>query len=179
MSFLAAAVVLVGLLCLFNLVLTFGVIRRLRSHDERLADVAGAPPVLGVGEHIGEFTTTTVDGESLSREQLDTETVVAFFSPDCNPCRTKLPKFVEYARALPGGRAQAVATVVGSATEAAEFVEQLSPVARVVVEEPDEAMSTAFHVRSFPTLLRVEPADDGRLLVTANDVRLGLPVPVG
>jgi len=179
MPFLAAAVVLLGLLCLFNLVLTFGVIRRLRTYDQRLADNAAAPQVLGVGERIDEFTTATVDGEPLSHTQLATETVVAFFSPDCKPCRTKLPRFVEYARALPGGRTQAVATVVGSAAEAAEFVEQLSPVARVVVEEPDEAMATAFHVQAFPTLLRVAPDGDGRLVVTDNSVRLGQPAPVG
>jgi thiol-disulfide isomerase/thioredoxin len=176
MSVLAAAVVLLGLLCLVNLLFTVGVVRRLRSYEHRLANSAGAPPVLGVGERIGEFATTTVDGEPLSHELLDTETVVAFFSPDCAPCRTKLPTFVDYARTLPAGRA--VATVVGSAADAAGFVEQLSPVARVVVEEPDAAMGTAFHVRAFPTLLRVARGDRG-LVVTANDVRLGQPAPVG
>jgi len=36
MAILSAAIVVVGLLCLADLLLTFGVIRRLREHTEQL-----------------------------------------------------------------------------------------------------------------------------------------------
>jgi len=52
MPYLVAAVVLVGLLCLLDLVLTFGVIRRLRSTAE-----ATPRPLTGPGERAGEFAT--------------------------------------------------------------------------------------------------------------------------
>jgi len=41
MAILSAAVVVVGLLCLTDLLLTFGVIRRLREHTEQLAGFRG------------------------------------------------------------------------------------------------------------------------------------------
>ena len=37
MAILGAAIVVMGLLCLIDLLLTFGVIRRLREHTEQLA----------------------------------------------------------------------------------------------------------------------------------------------
>ena len=41
MAILVAAIGLVGLLCLADLLLTFGVIRRLREHTEQLAGLRG------------------------------------------------------------------------------------------------------------------------------------------
>jgi hypothetical protein len=37
MAFLAAELVIVGVLCVLNLLLTFGVIRRLREHEELIS----------------------------------------------------------------------------------------------------------------------------------------------
>ncbi|MBL1090752.1 MULTISPECIES: TlpA disulfide reductase family protein [unclassified Streptomyces] len=182
MSFLIAAVVFVGMLCTLDLVLTLGVIKRLREHSERLSGTSGPGSRfdtldMAVGEEVGEFATSTVDGERLTRGMLAADTLVAFFAPGCQPCREKMPAFVDHARALPGGRAQVVAVVVGDPAEAAAFVTELSPVARVVVEEgPDEPLSAAFRARSFPTLLRVSPHGDGRVLVTANRIALDRPV---
>jgi hypothetical protein len=116
-----------------------------------------------------------VEGEPLRQGSLSEEMLVAFFSPTCEPCRKKLPKFVDYARTLPGGRDRVLAAVVGDAEEAATFVAELSPVARVVAEPHDGALGTAFKARSFPTLLRVAPDGEGRLVVTANHVDLDRP----
>ncbi|MGG7575667.1 TlpA family protein disulfide reductase [Streptomyces sirii] len=182
MSLLIAAVLLVGTLCTLDLVLTLGVIKRLREHSEQLSGVSSPGSRfdtldMAVGEEVGEFATSTVDGERLTRAMLAADTLVAFFAPGCLPCREKMPAFVDHARALPGGRAQTVAVVVGDPAESAAFVAELSPVARVVVEEgPDEPLSAAFRARSFPTLLRVSPDGDGRVLVTANRIALDRPV---
>jgi hypothetical protein len=173
-SVLVAAVVLVGALCLLNLIFTLGVIKRLREHTELLRG-SRDPMAIEVGTKVGEFTSSTVDGEHIAHESLIEETVVAFFSPDCRPCKEKLPKFVAYARTSPGGHDRTLAVVVGDADMAADFVAELRPVARVVVEEPAGPLAAAFGIRGFPTLLSVTPNHLGHLVVTANNVEIDRP----
>ncbi|MEV0810715.1 hypothetical protein [Micromonospora sp. NPDC050200] len=61
------ALVVVAVLCLFNLLLSFGMIRRLRQHTELLNRPRHEPAeqdlVRPVGSTVGEFVTTTVDGD--------------------------------------------------------------------------------------------------------------------
>lgn len=160
MTYLEAIVLTVGLLCLLNLLLTFGVIRRLRQHTEHLNRLAPAdsPPGIGVGDAVGDFETTTTTGEPLSRAALTGQTLVGFFSPGCQPCATQLPHFIDRARELPGGRAQALAVVVAGTEGGQDYVERLAPVARVVTEGVDGALQAAFQVTGFPMLYLV---DDG------------------
>jgi len=176
MAFLVAAVVLVGALCALDLILTVGVIRRLREHSDLIADIGGLgdAPVMAVGEEIPGFSASTVNGTELSHKSLTEETLVAFFSPTCEPCKKKMPSFVEYARAAERRGGRVVAAVVGDTELAEAFVSELAPVADVVVEENTEGgISAAFKVSAFPTLLRVAPDRSGRLVVTSNDVELG------
>lgn len=178
MPFLVAGVILVGALCLLDLLLTLGVVRRLREHGTQLqsllarADHAPAehavPPVAGEG--VGDFLSTTVDGEPVSRDLLAGETLVAFFSPSCTTCREQLPEFVEYARDLPGGRSQVLAVVAGEPDETAEMIKTLTPVARVTVEDFDGELSRAFAVDAFPAHYVVDGS--GALLATAPDLSL-------
>jgi protein-disulfide isomerase len=169
--FLTAAVVLVGVLCAVDLILTVGVIKRLREHTARLSAMRGIPSVQA-GERIGEFAALTVDGEQVTADHLADDTLVGFFSPTCEPCKEKLPKFVEYARTVPGRRDRVLATVVGDGEQAEEFVAQLRPVARVVVEDSGGAVSAAFKARAYPLVLRVGPDGAGHPVVTADHVNL-------
>ena len=68
MLVLTAAVVAVGVLCLADLLLTFGVIRRLRQHSALLASRGDAPVAtrLSIGESPGPFTAVTTDGVDLT-----------------------------------------------------------------------------------------------------------------
>jgi thiol-disulfide isomerase/thioredoxin len=176
MPLLIAAVVLVGILCVLDLILTLGVIKRLREHTEMISSMMNGPKTsIAVGEEVGEFTTSTVDGERVARESLGDDALVAFFSPTCQPCKEKLPHFVEFARNLPRGRDQVLATVIGDAELADELVTALQPVARVVVESGDGTVATAFKVKAYPTVLRVAPDGDRRVLVTSDRVELGQP----
>ncbi|MFG6201919.1 hypothetical protein [Nonomuraea sp. JJY05] len=71
MPYLIVAVVLVGVLCLLNLLLTVGVIRRLRK---QAASAASLPPMeegLAIGEKIPEFAATTTGGEPISDELIE------------------------------------------------------------------------------------------------------------
>lgn len=176
MPILTAALLLVGALCALDLILTLGVIKRLREHTDLLANSGGmGAPALAAGEEVGAFTATTMDGEPLTGEQLAEDTLVAFFSPTCGPCKETMPKFVQYAPTVPGGRDRVLAVVVGEPDEAAGPVGALSPVARVVVENVDGALGEAFKVKAYPTVLKVGRGGDGRLVVRSNAVDLSRP----
>lgn len=173
MAFLVTAVVLVGALCAVDLLLTFAVIRRLREHTRLLSTASGGPPAgIGVGEEVGGFTVSTVDGEQLSDVSVSDGTVVAFLSVSCQPCREKLPALVRYAGAVPGGRDRVLAVVVGDAGEAEAFVAELRPVSRVVVEGYGGPVGAAFKTRAYPSILQVGRSGQDRLVVTADRVDL-------
>ncbi|TDD21523.1 TlpA family protein disulfide reductase [Nonomuraea diastatica] len=155
MPYLVAAVVLVGLLSMVNLLLTVGVIRRLRQQavrqdfDEPMTRGGLAP-----GERIPEFAATTTKGEPISGELLGGPAMVGFFSAGCRPCKDLLPLFVERARQTP----DAVLAVVtaGSDEDPAPYVEQLAQVASVVSEEPQGPVQSAFKVAGYPTVFLID-----------------------
>ena len=140
MTALTFAVVLVGALCALDLLLTFGVIRRLRegaeSRSQRATSVPG-PPMAPVGSSVRD-TGLGWHGETL----------VGFFFPGCAPCEEQVPEFIEYART----RERVVAVVLDRAGDAGQLVRKLGQVAQVVVEDgADGALQTAFKVEAFPS----------------------------
>jgi thiol-disulfide isomerase/thioredoxin len=152
MSYLIATVVVMGVLCVLNLLLTYGVIRRLREHTELLAQRPADLPdiVAGAGSTVGRYTATTVDGDALVADDLATGTLVGFFSPGCGACVEQLPRFVDAAAAHPGGQDRVLAVVVGGEEDVAEQVAALSPKARVVVAEHGSEIEKAFGVTGYP-----------------------------
>lgn len=172
MAFLVAAVVVVGVLGLVNLLFAFGVIRRLREHTEildklssRPAGVEPGPVMLAPGETVAEFATTTVDGERVTRDDLTGSpgmTLVAVFSPGCSACEAQMGKFIDYAAAHPGGRDKTLAVVVGPEAESASYVERLEATARVIREDRDApdgsgaALSKALAVRGYPSFALID-----------------------
>ncbi|WP_329492824.1 hypothetical protein [Kitasatospora herbaricolor] len=175
MTLLAVALAGVGALSLLNLVVAIGVVRRLREHSERLANVGGPatgpsdPLVAPVGGRVGSFRATGSGGPVTDQDLAD-GTLVAFFSPSCLPCQEKLPGFVAHAADRPGGDGRILAVVVGDAEESRPMLAALAPVVRTVHEELDGPVGTAFGVRAFPASVRVERAADGRLLVAETGV---------
>ncbi|MFG2003855.1 TlpA family protein disulfide reductase [Spirillospora sp. NPDC048911] len=162
---------------ILNLLLMLGVIRRVNRNAEavrRTSDVFEGPPAIAVGQEVGTFAATTVDGDPISRESLLDDSVVAFLSPHCPPCLDKIPGFIQYAKELPSGRDQVLAVALGSTESTAEMVADLAPVSQVVVEEHTGALSKAFEVTAFPTLVRVAVTGDGRVVIADNNVRLDL-----
>jgi hypothetical protein len=153
-----------------NLLLTFGVIRRLRQHEQVLgrgAARASAPPrMLSPGEAPSEFTAVDIDGAVLSRDQLAAG-LISFFTPDCQPCEERLPEFVRAAEREPSGRAGVVAVVVGEPTQAGPMTRALAPVARVFTEMPGGALTTAFRVSGFPATCRL---DRGQVVAVEPDL---------
>lgn len=160
--YLAAAVVLFGLLTSLNVALTVGVIRRLREHTTELAALrnrggdVGGDVALPTGETVGSFTAADTDGRQVDLATLGDRPLVGFFSPSCEPCKERLPHFVEYAATRSGGRDNVLAVVVGSVTETADVVAGLRTVATVVVEPDQGPVQKAFGVTGFPAFVLVE-----------------------
>ncbi|MFF3443783.1 hypothetical protein [Streptosporangium sp. NPDC002721] len=168
MPYLAAAVVLLGVLCLLNLLLTIGILRRMREQAVSAERSAGSLFVLGPGSSIGEFSAVTTSGEPVSHDTL--AGVVGFFSADCEACHELLPRFVEHARKL--GRENVLA-VLGGGDEAA--VEALGQVARVVVADLDGGpVARAFRNTWTPALYLI--GDDHRVVATGARME-ELPLP--
>ncbi|WP_067830078.1 TlpA family protein disulfide reductase [Actinomadura kijaniata] len=162
MPYLVAAVVLLAVLSLFNLLLTLGVVRRLRRREGE-TDL-----ILPAGAAVPEFAAVTAAGETLTRDSLS-GAVVGFFSPDCGACEAQLPKFAQLAA---GHRA--VAVLHGGEAETRAHRAVLGEAAEVVVEETGGPMGKAFAVSAYPTFALVGP--DGTVTASSFDVdRLPLP----
>ncbi|WP_165974561.1 TlpA family protein disulfide reductase [Nonomuraea deserti] len=151
MSYLIAAVVLVGLLGLANLLLLFGVIRRLRT----MQDAPQLPPEgLQPGETIPDFTATATDGEPISAAYLEGRALIGFLSPGCRPCQELLPEFVKQAEQASGPVLAVV--VAGPQDDPAMDIARLEKVARVVSEAPQGPVQQVFKVSGYPTVIATD-----------------------
>lgn len=153
MPYLIAAVAILGVLTLFNLLLLYGVIRRLGAQNQpRSAGIAEA------GSVVGAFAATTTDGVDLTTSDLQPDTLVGFFTPSCSACTEELPRFVDAA----AGHAQdrVLAVVVGTETDTIEQAGALSPKARVVVAPLGAGIVKAFEVQGFPSFALIGAAGE-------------------
>lgn len=154
MPILSAAVAVVGALCLLDLLLMFGVIRRLREHSGLLARVSGQgdpmPPVTGLagGDSPAVFSATTTTGA------LVTETsplrIAAFFSSSCPACPDKVPGFTGKLTSYGISRDAVLAVVQHDSGPLPPFLDQLAEVCQVHVESNGGPVGEAFQVRGYP-----------------------------
>jgi hypothetical protein len=181
-TFLTALVVVVGIVGVLNLLLLFGVIRRLKEHDQAIAKLPqGAlhgPPADSMrapGSEVDEFTAVSTDDVVVSKESLAGETMVGFFSASCAPCIENAPTFAARAAGVPGGKDSVLAIVVADGEDdPSGLVGVLGAGARVVVEDYDGPIAAAFGVTAFPTYAVVA---SGKITASAIDMSM-LPVPV-
>ncbi|MFC3452128.1 TlpA family protein disulfide reductase [Amycolatopsis speibonae] len=177
MPILTAAVVLVGLLCVLDLLLSFGIIRRLREQNETLKNVQQKSGVdqqiaLPAGATIGAFSTTTVGGAELSIADIDgSRALVGFFSPNCEPCKERMPEFIEYAARFEG---KVFAIAAGDEAETADMVARLGEVGEVIREFDGGDVHQAFGATGYPALCLVE--GDRTVLASGWEMSV-LPVP--
>ncbi|GAA3727610.1 hypothetical protein GCM10022225_06200 [Plantactinospora mayteni] len=175
-----AVVVLCIVVTLLNLILTLGVIRRLRNHSEQLLSISMAvprpQPLIAVGKRPSPFRATTVDGAQVNEADLARDGAMAgFFSTTCSSCAEWLPRFVEAARALPAGPRHVLAVVVAEkAADAADMVEQLRGIAMVVVEERKGPVGEAFEVTGYPAMCRLD--EHGAVVTTRPADVVAVPV---
>jgi hypothetical protein len=158
MPIVVAAIAVLTALVLLNLLLTFGVLRRLREHAAQLA--ASAPPqTLAVGATVPEFTATTDRGEPVSTATLRSHgALVVFMAPDCTACTEQLPQVREKIAAA-NGAVLLVITHLRTPDDASARALAESLGATDVVREPiDGPLQSAFQVAGFPSFYLVDPA---------------------
>ncbi|MER6308679.1 hypothetical protein [Streptomyces sp. NPDC001657] len=180
MPYLVAAVVLIGALCLLDLLLTVGLVRRLRAQQapRPSADGFAHAGMLPPGGIVGAFDTRTVDGRPLHRRDLGTGTVVVFLSPGCPPCHQLVPRVAAALGAAPAN--EAVAVVAGGMEgdpDTEQLLKELGPVARVVLEPGTGPMTEAFAARAFPVMCRVRAVGDELVVEDVGEHVLPTPVP--
>ena len=174
MPIVVAVLVLLTLLVVLDLLLTYGVIRKLREHTERL-DLVSRPEPQMTGLPTPAFSATTATGETVSARLFDGGGLAVFLAPDCPGCRSQLP---DVRRKLAAAVAAAVPVLLvvtrlhperDLGEEAAEIDELLAELdGRVaVVREPlDGAVQAAFKVSSYPGFFRI--GADGLIAVATN-----------
>ncbi|GLZ75224.1 TlpA family protein [Actinorhabdospora filicis] len=169
MPFLIAAVVLVGAIATLNLLLTVGVIRRLREHTEQLANFSSGPQMgPNEGDPIGEFTTTAIDDTLVSADTIAGFSLVSVMSPGCGPCEEKLPKLVAMLENGELQKKKVLAVIAGSEEDSVPMITALQDLAVVVREEPVSGpVQSAVGVRAFPTMFT---AADGKVAAVVRDL---------
>ncbi|WP_432036270.1 peroxiredoxin family protein [Streptomyces cucumeris] len=181
MPYLIAAVVVLAVLCLLNLLLTFGIVRKLRAGQGNA--YAGDDPGLMIpnGSAMPEFEAETIDGETISGETLR-DALIGFVSPHCSACREQLPNFVEIAGNHRARGRTVVAFVHGDAEDARKMIEPLRGIAsHVVIEDAEDGPTEkAFKVAGYPVFGIV----DGAGTLTASNIKPKelpdpAPIPVG
>ena len=164
MPYLTAAVVLLAVLGMLNLLLTLAIVRRLRTMNHQ------PPEPLIQGSTIRPFTTKTIDGRTVSEHDLrGGQSLIGYFSPGCPPCEAARPRFVAYAAGL--DRERVLAVIVDGTTE--DVADDLAAVARVVVASERDTVVEALSAYGYPAVFLLD--EDGRVLAADTTVD-GLPL---
>jgi hypothetical protein len=155
MAVLIALTALLTVVALFNLLLTFGLVKRYKELDRAVANVGSGAgePMLPEGAEFDEFEAVTSDGEPVRHDDLMPGTLIGFFDPSCETCHGHIPDWSAEALQLAQGRMQALA-IVREGTDQEEMVVPLSKVARVVVERKRGPIQRAFSVQATPAFCR-------------------------
>ena len=179
MVFLGVAVAIVGALGLLDLLLTFGVIRRLRQHTEMLSRAGGPDipvigPVIGLasGEPVAAFSALTLGGERLTGAS--GLRVAGFFSSACSACPERVGPFADYLADHRVARESVLSVVVAPDDGVPSYADRLIEAGRVCAVREDSEVLKAFKVAGFPAFCLLD-ADGG--LVTASYDPAMLPAP--
>jgi len=156
MSVVIAAIVLVGALCLLDLLLTFGVLRRLREQSAELERLSAG----GAGG-VPEFDRDALVGRTLPQPAATTigeapVAVVGFFAAGCEPCHKQAPELVAWASGQAGERAgaRAVAVVTGTGAGADELVEIFGDAVIIIAGPDGSRVATELGISVYPTFVR-------------------------
>jgi hypothetical protein len=167
------AVALLAVFVVVNLILTIGLIRRIRTMAQEgssAPEIASKPQP---GKRLGHFAVTTSEGRRFTERDLATGShLVAFLSPTCPSCRAIKDQM---AAGLAGESMVVFIAAFGDEQVAAEMVRALTPVA-VTTLMADESAAEAFGSSAFPTLVRVV---DGVITESGHRIDdLSRPLPV-
>ncbi|WP_204012268.1 TlpA family protein disulfide reductase, partial [Virgisporangium aurantiacum] len=144
-----------------DMLMTFAVLRRLREHSARLAELPDFNMNDGpgysatfTGRPLPEFSVRAVDGTPVStRTVAGARVLIAVLRVGCGPCHDQLPDFAAWARDTD---AVALSLVTGPHRDAAEMIATLADVSTVVAGRAADALAETFAVTVFPTFLELD-----------------------
>ncbi len=176
MPFVIAAIAVVGALCLLDLLLTFGMIRRLREQTDILnvltaGRVPGATLGMAPGRTPAAFSAVTTEGATVSGPA--GLRLVAFFSR-CSICPERVAPFAEYLSTQRINRDSVLVVSVGPGGEPQPYLSALVPVALICAEPEGGQIVRAFEVSGFPAFFLLDAG--GAVAATEYDPA-ELPVP--
>jgi cytochrome oxidase Cu insertion factor (SCO1/SenC/PrrC family) len=150
---LTTAVVLLAVVMALHLLLTFGLVTRLRELQQGAGLPAKDPDLPQPGRVVAPFSVTDLDGVEVTEADLAGRVQVGFFAAGCAPCTT----LSDWLAAEPPAT-RFIALIDGDpATETTKrLVEKLSGLGRVALISAEHPVILAFAVTSFPTLLHIQ-----------------------
>jgi hypothetical protein len=169
---LSAAVVVLAVAVVFNLLLTFAIVRRLRTMKERGPQADAHRPAIGTP--VGRFDAVSVDGYRLTDADLHHGlTRFAFLMPECSACEGLI-------RALRPGVLQDRSLLVVIAEEAGHpaAIAMHSAVPddlRVFFAPLGSPLCDAFQAAVFPSVVEVA---GGRIVAIADTIAAAPSAPV-
>jgi hypothetical protein len=150
MFVVVALAIVIGL---FNLVLSFGLIGRVRVlQDAVQAGFLRNPDLPAPGTAVGAFQVTTEDGTQLSEAAIQGDpALICFMTPGCRPCAELRAQLLASPPAL-----RMIAFVEGTREdpEVRQIVDSLRGLGAVATIHEDDAVTRAFKPAGFPTLIR-------------------------
>ncbi|MET9325050.1 hypothetical protein ABZX75_33675 [Streptomyces sp. NPDC003038] len=175
MSALTAATTILALSTAAHLLVTFGLVRRLRLHTDLLNHLTqNTSHLLPDHSPLPAFTAPTTDGTTISHTRLRHPAALALLAVDCPHCQTSLPAFTAYIRSAGYARDQVLAVVTAgdhtAPTARQDMLDALAPLATVVCEPATGGtITTALKVQAFPTFYLTHP--DATLAAGTHTVR--------
>jgi thiol-disulfide isomerase/thioredoxin len=169
----AVAVWALIVLVAINILLTYGVIRRLNEHEAKItelgqggeSDVSFGNPIAGFAAP--DFEARTTAGATVKRSDVNEGVhYIGFFSKYCSPCHEMLPQFLEFAAGRDAD--QVLIVMEGPEDETSAMVGDGANVSRVVLESLEGPVRDAFGVDRYPAMLLLQ---DG--VVVKNAATLG------
>jgi thioredoxin-related protein len=163
---LTAAVIVLTVLVLIDLLLSAAIIRRLRETEAQLADVMpSTQPGLKTGTPMPDFSSK--DGSFTRADVLDTPVLIGFFSTGCRYCPTQAEQLAHRSSEIArrGIRVVNVLTVLDE-----DVPDDITPVLEksgtVVTEQGPGGLMATFSVSGTPTFLLFD--SHGTLLGTGH-----------
>jgi peroxiredoxin len=162
MSVLNVAVILIAAGLALNLLLTTGLIRRVREiatkPDRGTQLRLPAAPGLSSGDLVPEFASTTVFGKTITNRALyGSPWVIGFFSSGCRACREHILDYGDYLAGLRSSSGAGLVVVVGTDERGKDLVatgQRLTDL--LIVEDLGGALSDSFAVQAFPSFFAVD-----------------------
>jgi len=158
MAYVVAALTLLGVLCLLNLLLTLALLGRVADYARRSPSTTSTHvSLLPPGTPTPSFDVTSEDGRPVSQEDLKgAPSLVAFLSPSCAPCHEQIPSLLSYIQEKALSRAHVLGVLQGDRTAAADMLKALAPVATIVFDGDHNALANTFEAWTVPAFYALD-----------------------